>query len=175
MFWVIFLERKVSNLGYLKSATHHFLTMKGVRNFVRADTHVALATESCVFISFNRISFIQAHGNWSYDHFQHFCLQYNRIYFQLFASEIPLEQVLITFFLKALSKYSFWTREWWRDKVCFSCLFSFSIRLKYWVTVEMQILCHCSLLYKLLLLNLQFSPPFLFNGLPSTVFQIGFF
>lgn len=74
-----------------------------------------------------------------------------------------------------MSKYSFWTREWWRDKVCFSCLFSFSIRLKYWVTVEMQILCHCSLLYKLLLLNLQFSPPFLFNGLPSTVFQIVFF
>lgn len=58
-----------------KSATQPFWTMKSGRNVVRADTHMALATESCIFLSFNRISLIQAQGNGSYDHFQPFYLQ----------------------------------------------------------------------------------------------------
>lgn len=46
---------------------------------------MALAAESCIFLSFDTISFIQAQGNKLYDHFQHFCLQYNKIGFQPFS------------------------------------------------------------------------------------------
>lgn len=59
--------------------------------------HMALATESCIFLSFNRISFILARGNRSYDHFQHFYLQYNKIRFQPFESEVFPKQDQISF------------------------------------------------------------------------------
>lgn len=80
-----------------RSATQHFWTMKGGSNFARANIHVASVTESCIFLSFNRISFIQAQGNRSYDRFQSFYLQHNKICFQPFEPEVSPKQGLICF------------------------------------------------------------------------------
>lgn len=71
--------------------------MKGGSKLARANMHMALATESCIFLSFNRISFIQAQGNRSYDYFQHFYLQYNKICFQPFESKVSPKQGLVSF------------------------------------------------------------------------------
>lgn len=117
-----------------RSATQHFWTMKGGSNFARANTHVALATESCIFLSFSRISLIQAQGNRSYDHFQHFCLQYNKICFQPFESEVSPTQDLLSFksFIKIFLEKLTCEVKW-----CFFLLLP--SRLSHQVTFDMQI------------------------------------
>lgn len=108
--------------------------MKGGSKLTRANMHMALATESCIFLSFNRISFIQAQGNRSYDYFQHFYLQYNKICFQPFESKVSPKQGLVSF--KSFINI-FLEKVTCEIKRCFFLLLP--SRLSHWVTFHMQI------------------------------------